>query len=152
MAPSTDSAMRGGFINMSLETGRAEMVRATCEGVAHNLRWLLPHVEALTGNAVAEIMFLGGAAKSAEWPQIIADVLDRPVRVATDPGTAIARGTALLALHRHGTLSRADLSTLVSAGDSVEPTAGNRAIYDRHQPQFEAAFEALRPIAQALGS
>jgi len=150
MAPANDTSMRGGYVNMSLETGREELVRATCEGVAHNLAWLLPHVEALTGEGIEELVFVGGAARSAGWAQIVADVLDRPVQVPDRPEVAIARATALLALHRHGALDRDDLAALASTGTPCEPIAAHHATYARHQPQFEAVFEALRPISQAL--
>ena len=150
MAPVNDRRMRGGYVNMSLETGRDELVRATCEGVAHNLAWLLPHVESLTGRPITDLVFVGGAARSAGWAQIVADVLDRPVQVPDRPEVAIARATALLALHRHGELDRGDLSALASEGAAFEPDAGDHAVYARHQPQFEAVFEALRPISAAL--
>src|SRR3546814_8268748 len=91
--------------------------RSTCEGVAHTLAGLLPHAEALTGEPVREIVFVGGAARSAGWAQIVADVLDRPVLVPDRPEVAIARATALLALNRHGVLDRDDLSRLASSGD-----------------------------------
>lgn len=152
MAPANDTNMRGGYVNMSLETGREALVRATCEGVAHNLAWLLPHVEALTGERVEEIVFVGGAARSPGWAQIVADVLDRPVVVPGRPEMAIARATALLALHRHGALDRDDLSRLSSSGERRDPIAANHAVYARHQPQFEAAFAALRPISAALNA
>lgn len=150
MAPANDTNMRGGYVNMSLETGRSELVRATCEGVAHNLAWLLPHAEALTGGRIEQLVFVGGAARSRGWVQIVADVLDRPVVVPDRPEVAIARATALLALHRHGVLDRDDLSRLASSGSAREPIASHRDVYARHQPQFEAAFEALRPISAAL--
>lgn len=152
MAPANDATMRGGYINMSLDTDRRCLVRATCEGVAHNLAWLLPHAEALTGDRIEEVVFVGGAARSAEWAQIIADVLGRPVLAADRPAFAIARGTALAALHRAGALTRDELSGMVVAGDPIEPVADHHAVHARHQPQFEAAFDALRPIAQALNS
>ena len=153
MAPANDTNMRGGYINMSLDTDRRRLVRATCEGVAHNLAWLLPHAQALTGNRVDDVMFVGGAARSSAWAQIIADVLDRPVTIAAHPAAAIARATALLALHRHGALSRADLSERTTGtGDPIQPIAAHHAIYARHQPQFEAAFDALRPISAALNT
>jgi xylulokinase len=152
MAPSNSSTMRGGYVNMSLETGRDELVRATCEGVAHNLAWLLPHVEALTGDPIRELLFVGGAARSPGWAQIVADVLDRPVQVPDRPEVAIARATALLALHRWGVLGRDDLAELASTGEPRQPVAAHHAVYARHQPQFEAVFEALRPISQALNA
>lgn len=150
MAPANDGRMRGGYVNMSLGTGRDELVRAACEGVAHNLAWLVPHVEALTGERVGEVVFVGGAARSPGWAQIVADVLGRPVLVPERPEVAIARATALLALHRHGALDRGELSRLASDGEACAPVAAHHEVYARHQPWFEAAFEALRPISGAL--
>ncbi len=152
LAPAADAAMRGGFINMSLDTTRTEMVRATCEGVAHNLAWLLPHAETLTGNRIDELVFVGGAARSPGAVQIVADVMNRPVRVPDRPEVSIARATALLALHRHGVLARDDLSSLADGGIAVDPDAAHHALYARHQSQFEAAFAALRPISGALNA
>ncbi len=152
MAPANDSAMRGGYVNMSLDTDRRCIVRATCEGVAHNLAWLLPHAEALTGNRIDELTFVGGAARSRGWAQIVADVLDRPVSVPAQPEIAIARATALLALHRYGSLSRADLSSRVDAAATFRPVAAHHETYARRQPAFEAIFDALRPISAQLNA
>src|SRR5262249_31593915 len=49
LSPGGADGMRGGFVNMSLATDRRDMVRAVVEGVAHNVGWLLPHVERFTG-------------------------------------------------------------------------------------------------------
>ena len=152
LAPAADASMRGGFVNMSLEVGRNEMVRATCEGVAHNLAWLLPHAEALTGNRIDEVVFVGGAARSPGVVQIVADVLGRPVRVPDAPEVSIARATALLALHRHGTFDRAALGSFAAGGVAVDPDPADHEVYARHQTQFEAAFDALRPISGALNA
>jgi len=143
--------MRGGFVNMSLETNRTHMIRAVAEGIAHNLGWLLPHIENMTGSTVDQIRFTGGGARITGWPQVIADILDRPVSVVTQPHLATARAAALLALVREGTLQRPDLATLVAAGPQHDPRPEHRALYDHRQSQFEACFEALLPIHTALG-
>lgn len=151
MAPQSDAGIRGGFINMSLETNRRDLVRAVVEGVAHNLRWLVSPVEAFTEQAIDEIALVGGAARSTVWCQILADVLDRPVIAPAQPEVAIARATALLALERSGAWSRADLDREPS-GDirRYEPDPANRSLFaDRHE-QFEAAYAALLPISEAL--
>jgi xylulokinase len=142
--------MRGGFVNMSLETTRADLVRAVTEGVAHNLRWLLPFAEDFTGSRMEEIAFLGGAARSEAWCQILADVLDRPIGPLADPDWAVAAGVAGLARHRQGCIDRAELERLARPAARLEPDPANRHRYDEMQEQFEAAFTALRPIHEAL--
>jgi xylulokinase len=150
-APQGGSGMRGGFVNMSLETTRRDLTRAVVEGVAHNLRALIPPVEAFTGNAIAEIALVGGAARSRAWCQVLADVLDRPIVAPSAPDVAIARATALLALQRSGALTRAELDHEPgAAAQRFEPDPAHRSLFaDRHE-QFEAAYSALLPISEAL--
>jgi xylulokinase len=143
--------MRGGFVNMSLETTRRHLVRAVVEGVAHNLRSLIGPVEAFTGRPIDEIALVGGAARSQAWCRTLADVLDRPVIALTAPEVAIARATALLALERAGEWSRADLDLEPSGGSQrFEPAPTNRNLYADRHGQFEAAYAALLPISEAL--
>ncbi|MDQ1460610.1 MAG: ribulokinase [Actinomycetota bacterium] len=150
-APQSGSAMRGGFVNMSLDTTRRDLVRAVAEGVAHNLRALLAPVETFTGNSIDEIALVGGAARSAAWCQILADVLDRPVIAPAAPDVAIARGTALLAFQRSGAWSLADLDREPSVGARrFHPEPGNRTFFEDRHGQFEAAYAALLPISEAL--
>lgn len=152
LAPNANPDMRGGFINVSLATRRVDLLRGVIEGVAHNLAWLLPHVESFSGQAIEELAFVGGAARSPQWCQILADILDRPVAPAVDPDTAVARTAARLALARAGVLDRDAVDAGVELARRYEPRAENRSLYDLHQQQFEAAFEALRPISEALNN
>ena len=93
IAPSADRKARGGFLNLSLDTTR-NLVRAMVEGTAHNLAWLLPEVEAFTGQAFAELVFFGGTARSPSWAQTLADVLGRPVSTLAHPEVAVAVAVA----------------------------------------------------------
>jgi xylulokinase len=150
MSPRADGRVRGGFLNLSLDTRRVHLVRAAVEGTAHNLAWLLPAVEGFTGTPVDEVVFGGGAARSRGWSQILADVLDRPVRPLVGPDRAVARAVALVALWRHGTVTRSDLDELVETSATHEPDPRLRERYALTQTQFEAAFDALAPIYRAL--
>jgi xylulokinase len=69
MAPRADRAMRGGFLNLSLDTRRTDLVRAAVEGTALNLAWLLPSVEAFTGRTVDEIVFGAAPADRRDGPR-----------------------------------------------------------------------------------
>ena len=150
LSPSADAAMRGGFLNLGLETTRTDLVRAAAEGVGHNLAWLLPHVERFTGHRIDDLAFVGGAARSGAWCQILADVLDRPVSPLVEPDRAIARATGLFALARHGVLDDADLDALVNLARTYEPDPVNQRALAGVTEQFVAAFEALKPVYQAL--
>jgi xylulokinase len=150
-APQGDNSMRGGFVNMSLETTRRDLTRAVVEGVAHNLRALLQPVEQFTGHSIDEIALVGGAARSVAACQVLADVLDRPLIAPTTPDVAIARATALLALQRSGARSRSDLDREpTSSARRFEPDPASRSLFADRHGQFEAAYAALLPISEAL--
>jgi xylulokinase len=146
ISPVASGGVRGGFLGLSLDTGRAALVRAAVEGTAHNLRWLLPVVEGFSGKRMDELTFGGGAARSGTWAQIIADVLDRPVVALADPETAVARATALVALEGPAAL----VDHVPATAARHEPDDTSRARYDAMHEQFLAAFEATRPITEAL--
>ena len=150
LAPGGDDTIRGGFVHLSIDTTRRDLVRAVAEGIAHNLGWLLPHVEAFTGNRIDDVAFAGGGARSLPWCGILADVLDRRIDALATPDRAIARATALLALERHGAITRTDLDDMVDVVARHAPDPARHDRYAARQVQFEAAFAALRPISEAL--
>lgn len=150
LAPRADTQMRGAFLNLSLETRRTHLVRAAVEGICHNFAWLAPFVADFTGERIDEIVFGGGAARSAVWAQILADVVDRPVSTLHAPDLAGARAAALLAHHRAGTLTEDDLARLVTIDAAFEPDAAHHEIHTRVHEQFVAAFSSLQPLYHAL--
>lgn len=152
MAPAASSGMRGGFINLTLNTGRTHLVRAAIEGTALNAGWLLPAVEALTGRTMASVVLGGGAARSPGWAQVFADVLNRPVRPLVDPHTAVARAVALVALMGPAAAADDVDDVIVRTSGIHHPDPAHRATYDAAQRRFVAAFEALRPLAEELGT
>lgn len=150
MAPRGDATMRGGFVNLSLDTRRIDLVRAAVEGTAHNLAWLLPAVEAFTGRRNDAVVFGGGAARSAGWAQVVADVLGVTVRTLRHPAHANARAVALVALRRAEGVAAADLGDLVELDATHQPDPPAHRLHAARQGPFEAAFDALRPIVAAL--
>lgn len=149
-APDTNANARGGFLNLSLATTRTHLVRAILEGVAYNLRWLVPAVENFSDQTFAELLFSGGAAMSDEWSQIMADVIDRPVAQLADARHVNNRATAFLAFVNLGVLGMRDFAALCPIKQRYQPRAAHRAMYDQLFAQFRAAFEQNRPLFDAL--
>ena len=145
-APAGDARARGGFLNLSLATTRPHLVRATLEGIAFQLAWMLPHIEALTGRRHDELVFAAGGARSDAWAQILADVCDRPVRQLADPTLTNCRGAALLAFHRLGHLDLDAAADRLVERRRYEPRAQYRALYDDMAGRFVLAHERLGPI------
>ena len=143
IAPSADRNARGGFLNVGLQTTREDLLRAMVEGTAHNVAWLLPRVEAFTGETMDELVFFGGTARSRGWAQTLADVLDRPVSTLAHPDVAVAVAAAH---HAQG----ADPAAGPEITAVHEPRPETRDTYAKAQEQFQAVFEALKPVHAAL--
>jgi L-xylulokinase len=119
--------------------GRAEMLHAVLEGVAFNHR---THLRGLQEVFTIErpVRVCGGGARSADWTQMLADVLDLPVEV-TDAAEAGTRGAALLA--GIGTGIYADLDAAVAATVHViraqQPRPDQVAYRDQRYQRYLAA-------------
>lgn len=129
---------RGAILGLTAHTGPVEILRAALEGVAYRFA----HVgDSLNGFAPgAEIIASGGAVTaSAVWPQIIADVLNRPV-ILSGVREASSRGAALLALEVAGEIKTV-AETGAPRGRVYEPDAKRHARYGaglaRHQRLYE---------------
>ncbi len=138
IAPKGDRNARGGWVNLSLDTTRDDLLRALVEGTAHNLRWLLPAVEGFTGQAIEALGFFGGAARSPGWAQVLADVLGRPVSTLADPEVAVA---AAVARNAQG----APPDAAPSLATTAEPRPEHAARYEDAQARFESTFHQLFP-------
>jgi xylulokinase len=149
-APVDDHYARGGFYNQSLNTTRADMVRAVFEGVAYNARWLLKYVEQFNKQPVTAINMVGGGAKSNIWCQIHADVLNRPIRQVKDPIEVNVRGAALLASASLGYLRYDEIGTHVKIANTYMPNPDHRKIYDELFHEFVAIYESNRKIYARL--
>ena len=135
--PVDDAALRGGFVNLSLDHDRSHLLRAVFEGIAFNNRWALGVVEKLLGGPVPSIRITGGGAQSAVWCQIMADVLGKPVERVANPQFCGVRGAALIALRALGEIDGLDAcSDLVEVTDRFEPQPETQALYARRYQSF----------------
>jgi xylulokinase len=150
--PVDDHTVRAAWMNQSLSTTRADLVRATLEGVAYNSRWLLEAVERFTKRPFAWLNAIGGGAASDLWCQIHADVLDRQIRQVEHPIRANARGAALiggLALKR---ISVDDIGRRVAVTQTFDPQPANRAVYAELYKEFRATYKQNKAMYRRLNA
>jgi len=100
---------------------------------------------------VGGIRVIGGAGLGTILPQILADVLGRPLALVADPQSAGARGAALCALAALGAgeLDALAAGTLLSG--TIEPEAARKRLYDERFAAFRGLHAALEGPTRALG-
>jgi xylulokinase len=149
-APVDDRALRAGLYNISLNSNRADIIRAFLEGVALNTRWLLGPFERFIGRKVARINLGGGGGNSDVWCQIFADVMDVEVRQVEDPIQANARGAAWIAAVGLGEIAYGDVPGLVRFKRTYTPNPAHRALYDERFEIFKAIYTQMKGIYHRL--
>jgi xylulokinase len=144
--PVDDPMLRAGWLNLSLQHSRADMIRAVLEGVALNTRWMMTPFHRFVGKRAGSVTLVGGGANSAAWCQIFADVLNIPVRQPRAPIQANAIGAALIGLVGIGALSFNDVPSLIPANRTFVPNSATRRCYDDLFEQFQFAYRRLAPL------
>jgi len=148
--PVEDERLRGGWFNLSLTTDRAALVRSVFEGVALNARWMLGAVDGFVKRrypeGIGELTFIGGGASSALWCQVMADVLQRPIRQAEDPVLANVRGAGLIAAVALGRLRWEDIPGRIATRDVFRPDEAVTATYDQLFHSFREVHRRNRSL------
>lgn len=141
-APFFDTDARGTVVGMSFDHGRAELARATFEGLAHVVRECLDAV----GSPVEEVVVSGGGSRNAWWTQVLADATGRPVVTTTDEEVG-ARGAQVSALVQLGEADdhEAAVAQVVERRDRVEPGAGRDAAEGAYE-RWLSVRESVRPV------
>jgi erythritol kinase (D-erythritol 1-phosphate-forming) len=137
-APFVEPSARGQFSGMTLNTSRADMARAVAEAVGYAARHCL-EAAGLEG----EISISGGGAESSAWRQVLADVLQKPLRIARRPEVG-ARGAAMAAMI--GMAMDFDGSEWTRPEDRVQPTAELAELYEERFNYYLESVEAARSL------
>lgn len=143
-SPFEDPNARGIFFNVGVDTGKSSLVRAVSEGIALQCRWQL---EAIRRKVPAHgpLRFVGGGARSKSMATILADATGEVVEVPQDPQNAGALGAAMLCAAGLGLVPSVEAAaSLVPVARRIEPTAGNRAVYDNHYAALRRLYYSNR--------
>lgn len=149
-APSDDPRTRSAFVNQTLRTTRGHYVRAVMEGVAFNLRWLRRHVERFVGRPFPQLGFVGGAALSPTWGQVLADVLGVPVRQMAHARHANAVGGALAAFTALGEIRIDDVPSRVKVDAVHRPDPAAAKLYDERFADFLDLYRRMKPVYRRM--
>jgi glycerol kinase len=149
--PVWDFGARGTFLGITRGTGRAEIVRAVLEGVAHRGADLLEAAEADSGLEVDALRVDGGMSANAVFLQALADACGRPVEAspvveATTLGAAFLAGLALGAYRDED-----DLAGTWRPARRVEPAISEARRHSQRARWLEARSRSLRTVPELSG-
>ncbi len=145
-SPRWNPDARGAYLGLSATHTRADMIRATLEGISLNLGVILNAFRE-QGVQIDAMRVIGGGANGRTWRQILADIYGIPVlrpallAEATSLGAALAGGVGV-GLYKDFSLAE-ELTPIV---DTAQPNPANVPVYRRAYHVFERAYEAFEPI------
>lgn len=148
--PFEDPNARGMFFNISLETGKTELIHAVIEGVCYHLLWQLKAQEKKIKTSQV-IRFVGGGALALLTCQMLSDMLGREIETVENPQNAGAVGAALVAavgLHIISELS--DAKKLIMVNKNFMPNMKNNAIYNKYFEVFKSLYKSNKENFKAL--
>ena len=134
--PHLDPEVRGAWHGLTLKHGRAHLLRAAFEGVAFALKDGFVALNDIGINPDS-LRLAGGGTLRAEWRQLLADVLAKPLYAVSVP-SASAKGAALLAAVATGYFTVGETVAL-----SPSPTLAAEPEQDE---RLSTAYEQFRQI------
>ncbi len=149
-SPVEDRQIRASFVNVSLRTDQATMVRAVMEGVAFNARWLMDAYQRFLRRPVPSVRIVGGGAQSDLWCQLHAYALGVPVERPADPRDAQLKGAALWARVCLGELTLEEAGSRAVITDVFRPDGPDAAVYAEQYAKYRRLYPALRKIHRRL--
>ena len=149
-SPVENPHLRASFLNMSIDTTRADLIRSVLEGVAYNARWLLEATESFAGRSLDGLRLFGGGATSDLWAQIHADVIGRPILRIDDSLDVNVRGAAWFAALALGHLTEAALAQTPPPATIFSPNPSASASYRPLYAEFTRLAKAQRSMFKRL--
>jgi len=143
LEPSPD--LRGAFLGLDLKHTQADVIRATLEGIALNLRLALDELRRL--NPVAhEMIVVGGGSRSTLWRQILADALEIDILKTNVGQDAGSLGAAAIAAVGAGLWPDfAPIGLIHRTENAARPIADHVQVYRRLLPVFrDSRFDLAR--------
>ncbi len=148
--PFEDPHARGMFFNISLDTGKTQLIRSVLEGVCYHMKWMLEAQEKKISTSNT-IRFVGGGALSSLTCQILADILNRKIETVPNPqnvGSVGAAITAAVGLQLIENLEQAD--EFIHISETFLPNPKNRLVYDQGYRTFKQLYQSNKKNFSAM--
>lgn len=147
--PWWNSDARGAYVGLKMEHTRADVFRATLEGITMNLGLICDIFKEYA--SFNEMVTIGGGAQSAIWRQMMADIYEMPVlkpnllEEATSMGAAVTGGVGV------GLFDSFDVvSNFLKIEDTIMPIEENSKAYRSNRKTLETIYNQLVGVFDLL--
>jgi xylulokinase len=143
---------RAVYFGLTMGHTRADIIRATLEGITFNLKIILDSFRQ-QGAQIHGIRAIGGGAKGQIWRQIMADIYGVPISrpallaVATSLGAALAGGIGV-GIYKDWSLAE----RLTPVIDEIPPNPQVTGQYGKLYEVFTKAYEAFAPLYEDIAT
>ena len=145
--PYMDPGAKGAFVNLTLSHTMPDLYRAVLEGVVYEIRVNAERL-AQSGITFQSMRVSGGCARSKDWLQMKADVLNVPIeRLSNDEAGTI--GGIILTGLAQGMFHSFDeaVEAMVRVTQIVEPRPRMVRAYEEHYARYRELYPSIRPFA-----
>ena len=144
--PVADSNVRGCYIGINSNTTKADIIRATLEGVAFSIKQCLVAL----GMKPNKISLIGGGAQDPVWNQIFADILGTDVVVYENSKFLPSMALACVVMLRKGKISSYDdfVTKLIHNTKSsiFQVNQANNYIYTKAFEKFIKIYPSVKNL------
>ena len=139
--PFEDPNSRAVFFNVSLDTGKSEIIRAVVEGVCYHMRWMLETQDKKISTSDT-IRFVGGGALNDSTSRILADCLGRTIETVESPQNVGSVGAAVVVAVGIGVInSISEAETLIKSNKVFKPDLSNKAAHDKNYSVYKRLYK-----------
>ncbi len=144
--PHNDAAIRGAFLGLDHEAGRALLTQAVLEGVAFAIRDGLDAL-AQAGTVLQTAVVTGGGSRSGTWLAILASILGIPLARPASGEQGAALGAARLGRMAATGEPAAIVCRPAAIAETVDPRPELVAAYAERHGRFRAAYPAVSSLS-----
>lgn len=143
--PHNDASIRGAFTGLEHETDRVRLTQAVLEGVAFAFRDCR---EALreAGTDLDSVTAIGGGARSRYWLELIATILELPVKIPAAGDFGAAFGAARIGLIAAESTDPLAILTAPATDETIMPQMEYLAAFDDAYQGYKSTYPALRSL------
>jgi xylulokinase len=150
-SPWPDPALRGAFIGLGRQHGRAQLLQAVLEGTAYQMEAIRRAAEHITETPIRRIVAAGGGTHNLPWLQIKADVSGCE-HLLLSSAEATLLGAALLAGMCSGVFADEREALAAVSQRPLASIQPRPALHRQYQALYETQFLAWqKPLREYVG-